>query len=116
MPKDSGYPVVTLRQRSNVYNKGFTIMKLRQLAATFAAFTLIASTSAIADHPSHTLFPNHDYSSFSLPAVGDSDDKVLQAYGQPTSRQSGGNGVDVWDYGSFRVIFRNSTVSYAAMW
>ena len=91
-------------------------MKIRKLAAAFATLTLLASTSAVANHPSHALYPNHDYSSFTLPTAGDSDSEVLQAYGEPAKRQSGGNGVDVWDYGSFRVIFRNKTVSYASMW
>ncbi len=58
----------------------------------------------------------HDYSQFTLPAVGQSGTTVLQNYGQPARRQPGSNGVDMWDYGSFRVVFRNNAVSNASMW
>jgi len=80
------------------------------------AAVILSPAQALANTSQQNLFPHHDYSQFTLPAAGDAQTDVLQRYGQPANRKQGSNGVQMWDYGSFRVMFRDSTVSYAAMW
>lgn len=80
------------------------------------AISIAVCASAHAGTSQQHLFPDHNYSQFTLPSVGVTSSEVSRLYGEPSNRQQGANGVDVWDYGSFRVIFRDNTVSYAAMW
>lgn len=91
-------------------------MKNQLAAGLVLSAALCVSTQVGANTTDATLFPAHDYSTFSLPAVGETASQVNRLYGEPASRQQGSNGVDVWDYGSFRVIFKDSAVSYAGMW
>jgi len=92
------------------------MIKQSGIKGLLTAALILSPIHVLANAPVQPLFPQHNYSQFTLPAVGDAEHDVLQRYGQPASSQQGHNGVHVWDYGSFRVVFRNSTVSYAAMW
>ncbi len=92
-------------------------MNTRHLATgLLASMALLASTHSVANTSQQMLFPQHNYSQFTLPTIGQTGSDVLQHYGQPAKRQQGANGVDMWDYGSFRVIFRDNAVSHASMW
>jgi len=86
------------------------------ISAALCVSAPVSANTADASTPNATLFPAHDYSTFSLPAIGETASQVNRLYGEPASRQQGSNGVDMWDYGSFRVIFTDNEVSYAAMW
>lgn len=92
-------------------------MKYCKAAAQLALVaTLSVSAQSIAGTSQQHLFPNHDYSEFALPAVGAQVHEVTRMYGEPSNRHNGANGVNVWDYGTFRVIFKDDAVTYAAMW
>lgn len=86
------------------------------LATLFTALALTATANASASHSQHNLFPQHDYSRFALPEIGTTSVDVANSYGTPAKIQKGANGMDIWDYGTFRVMFHNDSVKYASLW
>lgn len=61
-------------------------------------------------------FLQNSFDQFHLPPTGAKADDVSRVYGKPNRVLNGPGGQDIWDYGSFRVIVRNSVVTFAAMW
>lgn len=58
----------------------------------------------------------NSFGEFHLPNTGDKASQVTETYGEPSRRLQGGKDTAIWDYGSFRVIFKNDTVTFAGMW
>lgn len=92
-------------------------MNTRNLATgLLGTLLLMASGQAAANTTQQSLFPQNSYGAANLPSIGQTDSTVLTQFGEPAQRLRGANGVDMWDYGNFRVVFRNDTVTFAAMW
>ncbi len=74
-----------------------------------------ASLFACSLHDDMTTIQN-GFGEFHLPLVGDIAANVMKNYGAPMRRLGGPNGLDIWDYGSFRVIMNKQRVTFAGMW
>lgn len=66
-------------------------------------------------HQGQSLLQN-SIGDFHLPSVGDNEASITEAYGKPLRRMIGFNGLDVLDYGSFRVMVKDGRVTFAGMW
>lgn len=75
---------------------------------------LPAQATACEFHDDQSL--QNSFSGFHLPSVGDNANHIAQVYGEPLRKLNGINGLDIWDYGSFRVMLKDSRVTFAGMW
>ena len=51
-----------------------------------------------------------------VPTKGTSKQEVLASIGAPPSKLPGTAGAEVWDYGTFRVFFKNDKVAFTNVW
>ena len=75
---------------------------------------LPAQAVACALHQGNSL--QNSFGEFHLPSAGDNVANVSRIYGEPLRKMSGGKGMEIWDYGSFRVILKDSRVTFAGLW
>ncbi len=80
------------------------------------AVTLVHSTHATACELHDNLTLQNSFGDFHLPSVGDNATNIVRVYGEPLRKLNGINGLNVWDYGSFRVMLKNNRVTFAGMW
>ncbi len=62
----------------------------------------------------NTLAPT--YPGRPVPTKGTSKQEVLASIGAPPSKLPGTAGSEVWDYGTFRVFFKNDKVAFTNVW
>ncbi|MEM9603177.1 MAG: hypothetical protein AAGA11_09960 [Pseudomonadota bacterium] len=90
-------------------------MHIRLFAtATLAALAALATPSSIA-----SVFP-HTPESRPVPRAGALQADVLAAFGRPTdtlvTQHFGDSAVSVWDFGTFRVFFKEGRVVESRRW
>ena len=91
--------------------------RLTQIAVLFSvslACALPMQTQACELHQGQSL--QSGFGKFHLPPTGSNAEDVARIYGEPLRRLSGLTGLEVWDYGSFRVIMKDNAVNFAGMW
>lgn len=90
--------------------------KLTFAAATLA-LSIIGSTSAIALPADGSVRLAPSYPERPVPQIGDSSQLVLNYYGSPAKKINGNNaGVEVWDYGTFRLLMQDDKVAFSRVW
>ncbi len=86
------------------------------LAQVVLLTTLLAPMQAAACEWHDDVSLQNSFGEFHLPSVGDNAANIAKVYGEPMRKLNGFNGLDIWDYGSFRVMLKDSRVTFAGMW